>query len=106
MIIDIDSLRALNTDDTIIITSHANEQLVKRRIKYEHIKIAIINGEIIEEYPDEFPDPRVLILGYAEDNKPLHIVIGVSDWNLRIITVYYPALNKWENDFKTRKAVY
>jgi uncharacterized DUF497 family protein len=105
MIIDVDSLRALGTDESIIITSHASEQLIKRKIKYKHIKMAIISGEIIEEYPDEFPDPRILILGYTEDRKTLHIVIGVSDWVLRIITVYYPTLAKWENDYKTRKAV-
>ena len=106
MIIDIDSLRALNTDDTIIVTSHASEQLIRRGIKYRYVKMAIMNGEIIEEYPNEIPDPRILILGYAADMKPLHVVIGIGDWNLRITTAYYPTLDKWENDYKTRKVVY
>jgi uncharacterized DUF497 family protein len=103
MIIDISDLRVLCHDDTIIITSHASDQLMKRKIKYAHIKMALMDGVIIEEYPAEFPDPRILVLGYIGDGKPLHIVVGVGDWNLRIITAYYPSLDKWENDYTTRK---
>jgi uncharacterized DUF497 family protein len=103
MLIDIDSLRALCTNSTLIITSHASEQMMKRGIKYRHIKAAIQSGEIIEEYPDEMPDPRVLVFGYTDEKHPLHIVIGVGDWDLRVITAYHPTTDKWEPDFKTRK---
>ena len=62
-----------------------------------------MNGEIIEAYPSEQPNPRVLILGYDEKNIPIHVVVGVGDWNIQIVTSYYPSLEKWEADYKTRK---
>jgi len=61
-------------------------------------------GEIIEQYPDDYPYPSTLILGFA-DALALHIVIGVGNGNTWLVTAYYPDEDKWENDFKTRKAV-
>jgi hypothetical protein len=34
----------------------------------------------------------------------MHVVAGVGDGKLWIITEYHPTLEKWENDYKTRKA--
>jgi len=38
------------------------------------------------------------------DDKPLHVVIGVGGGNAWLITAYYPDTEKWENNYKTRKA--
>jgi len=103
MIIDIEDIRLLCTNETITITKHAGDQIRKRKIKFKYIKAAIINGEIIEEYPNESPNPRVLILGYIDEISPMHVVVGIGDWNIQIVTAYYPTLEKWENDYKTRK---
>lgn len=35
--------------------------------------------------------------------KPIHVVAGVGDGLLWIITAYFPDEEKWENDYKTRK---
>ena len=64
-----------------------------------------MNGEIIESYPDDYPYPSALILGYDSNSNPLHIVAGIGDESLKIVTTYYPSLDKWESDYKTRKAV-
>jgi len=103
MIIDIENIRLLCTNETITLTKHAGDQIRQRGIKFKHIKAVIINGEIIEEYPDEYPNPRVLILGYIDEASPMHVVVGIGDWNIQIITAYYPTHEKWENDYKTRK---
>jgi hypothetical protein len=63
-----------------------------------------MSGEIIEQYPDDYPYPSVLILGYS-DGKPLHVVTGVGGEKVWLITAYFPTLAQWENDYKTRKAV-
>jgi hypothetical protein len=36
-------------------------------------------------------------------NIPIHAVVGVGDWNIQIVTSYYPSHEKWEADYKTRK---
>ena len=101
--IDIESLRALCKNDTITLTIYAAYRLEERNIKFKSVKSAIMNGEIIEEYPSEQPYPRVLIFGYDEKNIPIHVVVGVGDWNIQIVTSYYPTIENWEADYKTRK---
>ena len=62
-------------------------------------------GEIIEEYPTAYPYPCALFLGYTCENKPLHVVAGTDGTELWLITAYYPTLDKWDNDYKSRKAI-
>ena len=79
------------------------DKIEKRDIKLSDIKQCIKNGEVIEDYPDDYPYPSSLLLGYT-DNKPLHIVVGIGNELLWLITAYYPDNEKWEDDNKTRKA--
>ena len=55
--------------------------------------------------PDDYPLPSILILGYTIEGKPIHVVIGIDDALLWLITVYFPSLDIWELDYKTRKGV-
>ena len=96
MTTDIESLRTLCTNTV---------RMYERNIKYSDIKLAIMKGEIIEEYPNELPYPCVLILGYDMTSNPLHVVVGVGDWNIEIVTVYRPSLERWDVDYKTRKVI-
>ena len=67
------------------------------------VKTAINNGKIIECYYDDYPYPSCLVIGYNIDNKILHIVCGMSDDLVHMITAYYPDNNRWEDDMKTRR---
>ena len=96
--IDITTLQSLCTDDTIMVTKHLADRMHERDIKYSHIKQAILDGEIIEDYPEDYPFPSCLILGCG-----LHVVAGVGDGLLWIITAYRASLDKWEPDLKTRR---
>jgi uncharacterized DUF497 family protein len=73
-----------------------------RRIKFADVREVILNGEIIEQVLNDYPNPSIVILGYT-NNQPLHIVIGVDNDKLWLITAYSPAINLWEDDRKTRK---
>ena len=64
---------------------------------------AVYNGKIIEEYPDDYPYPSCLILGTTFNKRFLHVVTGITDAKLWIITVYEPNPDKWNNDFTMRK---
>ena len=67
------------------------------------LNIAMTNGKIIEHYYDDYPYPSCLILGYNINNKIIHIVCGVSEDTVHMITAYYPNTDKWEEDMKTRR---
>jgi hypothetical protein len=84
-------------------TSHILERLFQRNIKIDDIKTALMNGEIIEQYPTDYPFPSCLVLGYTKTGVPLHIVCGSNDVGLWLVTAYFPDLSEWFEDFKQRR---
>ena len=94
----IDDLRQLCRPETLIVTAHCMERLSRRSIELAEVKRAIMEGEIIEDYPDDYPYPSALILGNG-----LHVVAGVGDGFLWLITAYRPSSQQWEDDLRTRK---
>lgn len=97
----IEELRALCQDDTMMITQHLLLRMQERGILYADVTATIMAGEIIEQYPDDYPYPSCLVLGIP--GKPLHLVCGIGSGRLWVITAYYPDPTKWETDLKTRK---
>jgi len=80
-------------------------RLQERGINPSDVKNCILTGEVIEQYPNDYPHPSCLILGLSIDNKHLHSVIGVGAGYLWLITSYFPNTDKWEADNKTRKVM-
>jgi len=75
-----------------------------RKIEAEEIEEAIFNGMIIEPYPDDPRGPSCLIMGFSNQNRPLHILCGkIDDNDILIITAYEPNPNEWEADWMRRK---
>lgn len=101
--IKIEKLQEYYKQDKIIISIHAQERLRQRGIKQADIKNCIMTGEIIEQYPDDFPFPSCLIFGYAVSNRVLHTVVSDEGTLSRIITAYFPSNEKFERDLKTRR---
>lgn len=99
----IEALQAYYRQDKVFMTQHSSERCRQRGIKKKDIHHAVMSGEIIEQYPEDFPFPSCLIYGYAEDNSILHVVMSDEGTGSRIITAYFPDKRKWEADFKTRK---
>ena len=100
---DINRLREYYVSDTVIITRHAAERCRQRGILARDIKCAVMSGEVIEDYPDDFPFPSCLILGKSHDGTPIHVCMSDEGTGGRIITAYIPSLKKWRDDLKTRK---
>lgn len=101
--IKIERLQEYYMQNRIIISVHAQERLRQRGIKQKDIKNCIMTGEIIEQYPEDFPFQSCLIFGYTIDNKIMHVVASDEGTVSRIITAYFPNKEKFEDDLKTRK---
>ena len=99
---NIEQMRMLCKDETIQMTGHVFKRCRERNIKLDDIKRCIMYGEIIEDYPNDFPYPSALVLE-CKVGRPLHVVAGLGNNLLWIITAYEPTADRWENDFKTRK---
>lgn len=63
----IETLRKYFQNDTIVISEHAKNRCRECNIKQKDIKCCVMSGEIVEQYPDDFPFPSYLIFGYASD---------------------------------------
>ena len=103
--LDINVIKQMVKEGKIRWTNHVIVRLFQRNINQEDIENAILNGEIIEEYENDYPHPSCLIYGINLKNKVLHVVCGFNGVELWIITAYYPDNIKWEEDLKTRKEI-
>lgn len=102
---NIDTIKHMINDGKIRWTNHVIVRLFQRNILQEDIENALLNGEIIEEYKDDYPYPSCLVYGINMKNEVLHIVCGINKEELWIITAYYPDNIKWEDDLKTRREI-
>ena len=88
----------------IKITDCADEEAQNDNLTYDEIFFSVIQGTIIEDYPDDRPYPSCLIFGNSFRGKPIHSVWAYSNksqWAI-LITVYRPDPAKWIN-FKVRR---
>ncbi len=84
-------------------TVHCLNRLNQRNISIIDVKNAINTGRIIEYYYDDYPYPSCLILGKSRKGKLIHIVCGISNELVHMITAYYPDIDKWERDMEKRR---
>ena len=103
MALQIDDLRKLCTNDTIIMTAHVIKRCKERNIDSDSIISVIMHGEIIKQYEDDKPFPSCLLMGKDENGQVLHAVISHDGEYLHLITAYYPNRDLWEADLQTRK---
>ena len=101
-IIDINNIQNMVKLGKIRWTNHAIVRLFQRNISQECIEDILLSGEIIEEYQNDYPYPSCLVYGICPNNKVIHVVCGLRNEELLIITAYYPDNIKWKNDLKTR----
>ena len=99
----IEHLKKLCTKDNVRITVHAAKRLEKRGISINDVVDCVQTGRIIERYPDDYPYPSCLVLGYTAAHVHLHAVIGTDNNCLFLITAYYPDPAIWDQDHATRR---
>lgn len=99
--VDINELRAICAKKAIRPTRHALVRLFQRNISLADVEYTIENGEIIEQYPDDMPEPSCLVLSYKP--YPIHVVCSIVEDEIWLVTAYRPDIDKWEPDMKTRK---
>ena len=100
---DINNIRKLCKDLKIRWSAHGLMRMQERDISRNDVRKCISEGEIIEDYPDDYPHPSCLVYGHDAKNQVLHVVAGMDENVVYIITAYYPSTDKFERDLKTRR---
>lgn len=88
------------------VSAHGYARLSKRGILFADVITGITQGYVIEDYPDFYLGPAVLVLQIDASGKPLHVVWGLekgTDAPAVAVTAYYPDPSEWSSDFRSRK---
>jgi hypothetical protein len=57
----------------IRITDHADEEAQADKLSFDEIFFSVFQGEVIEDYPNDFPYPSCLIYGDTFRGEPIHV---------------------------------
>ncbi|MBO5124759.1 MAG: DUF4258 domain-containing protein [Spirochaetaceae bacterium] len=79
-------------------------RLLERSIKQSDVENAINTGTVIEQYPDDYPHPSCLVLGFTIQRQLLHVVCGIAQEHIYMITAYYPSTEKWAENATQRRS--
>jgi hypothetical protein len=77
--------------------------MAQRGFEPDDIRGSMVNGTVIEEYPEDVPYPSFLVMVWL-GQRPVHIVAANNnaDEETIIITVYEPDPQKWNSGFTRR----
>lgn len=82
-------------EQQVKISLHAAEQALAEHITRCEIEAAMLNAQLLEDYPNWWLGPSCLIYGQTETGRGLHIVASYSGLPVTVITVYEPRPPKW-----------
>lgn len=69
----------------------------------EDVRLVVLGGEVIEDYPRDVPYPSRLVLAWI-DGRAVHAVVAIVDARTAIvITVYEPDPDEWDETFRRRR---
>ena len=92
------------TDEQFEFSQHAVDQSILRQIRVEDVREVIANGQIIEDYPNDKYGASCLISGSTQNYRPIHLQCSYpSRPLLKIITLYEPDPQRWNNNFTQRR---
>ncbi|MBQ9360328.1 MAG: DUF4258 domain-containing protein [Lachnospiraceae bacterium] len=102
---DLMIVRELIKKGNLLWSVHCVAKMQERGISRKDVLNCISSGEIIEDYPDDYPTPSCLIFGMKENGEIIHTVAGCDGEKVYIITAYKPNKDKtvFEDDLRTRK---
>ena len=99
-------IRALVRNGKYELSKHAEREREADRISIQELEMALVDCEIIEDYPEDPRGPSFLVLGFSEE-RPIHAVgaLRTDPDELLLITVYDPSKNpdRWAENYRKRK---
>jgi hypothetical protein len=101
--VDIAAIQAQVRNSNFKLSAHADQEAADEGIDIAEIRDAILDGEMLEDYPDTGRGASCLILGFA-GGKPIHAVCGWYGAAVVVVTVYIPKPPKFETPWTRRRA--
>jgi len=90
--------------ECVYLSHHAQMERGKDQVSVDDIMAVVLNGKVVESYPEDPRGSSCLIAGQGSDSRWIHVVCGTFDQDdLLIITVYIPNPPKWQDPFTRRR---
>jgi hypothetical protein len=99
---DLEEIKAKIRANQYVYTHHAEIERRSDELKFTEIEEALLNGKILEQYPDTGRGESCLIVGFANE-LPIHIVCGWRGDKVVLITVYIPRPPKFLDTWTRRE---
>lgn len=83
----------------VVRSRHGLREAAIDNLTLDEIYDSVVRGEIIEDYPDAYPLPACLVLGWNESQNPIHSVWAYNQntQTAKLVTVYRPNAERWTN---------
>lgn len=85
------------------LTQHAQQQMTEEGILLDEVEEAIVDAEVLEDYPYHRRGACCLLGGFTSQHRPLHVVCTTGLPISVIITVYEPKAPKWVTPAQRRE---
>lgn len=89
----------------IRISDHGYDELAEDAIPIGDILGGVRDGTVIEDYPEFYRGPCVLVLQKDRQGYPIHVVWGIpirASTPAVLVTAYRPQPERWTEDFTRR----
>ncbi len=88
-----------------MLSDHAFDRLLENAILVGEVAAGLAAAVEIEDYPDAFKGPSVLVLQTDAAGRPIHVVWGLRKGTTTpaiLVTAYRPDPARWSSDFRRR----
>jgi hypothetical protein len=97
-------IRIQAESEQLRVTAHAQQEMLEEDISLTQVLEAIVDGTVLENYPEHQRGACCLLSGTTSKGRALHVVCTTTLSLLVIITVYEPRLPKWVTPTKRRES--
>ncbi len=99
-------IQKLVQEGLVRISEHGYDELAADDILVREVMDGIVDGVVVEDYPEYPKGPCVLVLQKDRNNQPVHVVWGIPKGHTKpavLVTAYKPDQVFWEEGFLRRR---
>ena len=88
----VELIKSAVRDGRFVVSVHARQRLAERNVRLWQIESALDEAKVIEDRPDDDPNPSIVVEGLLPDGTQVTVVwswLAMSQ-RAKLVTVYFP----------------